>query len=97
MEEARNVPLHAGPGPRADETAGLTESAWPVVLVCVVWVVCVAWVVWVVWVVCGAVAGAPLPLLARLLLSLLWALADTRTARPTPGNCAGSCCGSAWS
>ncbi|MER8221252.1 hypothetical protein ABTZ58_11790 [Streptomyces sp. NPDC094143] len=73
MEEARNVPLRKGPGPRAGETAELSESAWAIVLFCVV---------------CGAVAGALLPLLARLLLSLPWAPlkgpAELLTSVPEP-------------
>ncbi|MFJ3442967.1 hypothetical protein ACIPM2_17560 [Streptomyces sp. NPDC086081] len=61
MEETGNVPLRKDPVPRAEETAQLSESAWAIVLFCVV---------------CGAVAGGLLPLLARLLLSLPWAPLD---------------------
>ncbi|MFF5981213.1 hypothetical protein ACFY78_20420 [Streptomyces olindensis] len=73
MEEARNVPLHKNPGPRTDEAAELKESAWVIMLFCVA---------------CGAVAGALLPLLARLLLSLPWAPlkgpAELLTSLPEP-------------
>ncbi|OXS32940.1 YqeB family protein [Streptomyces sp. XY006] len=73
MEEAGNVPLHKSPAPRTDQAAELSEPAWVVVLVCVA---------------CGAVAGALLPFLARLLLSLPWAPlkgpADLLTSVPEP-------------
>ena len=73
MEEARNVPLRKSPRPRAGETAELAESAWAIVLFCVA---------------CGAVAGALLPPLARLLLTLPWAPiegpAELLTSVPEP-------------
>ncbi|MEU3933920.1 hypothetical protein AB0E85_18050 [Streptomyces sp. NPDC029044] len=73
MEEARNVPMGKSPRPRAGEATELAESAWAIVLFCVA---------------CGAVAGALLPLLARLLLTLPWAPlegpAELLTSVPEP-------------
>ncbi|MBR8642348.1 hypothetical protein KEF29_31085 [Streptomyces tuirus] len=73
MEEARKVPMDKSPEPRAGGSTELAESAWAIVLVCVA---------------CGAVAGALLPLLARLLLSLPWAPlkgpAELLTSVPEP-------------
>ncbi|GAA2764978.1 hypothetical protein GCM10010103_40190 [Streptomyces paradoxus] len=65
--------LRKSPRPRAGDTAELAESAWAIVLFCVA---------------CGAVAGALLPLLARLLLTLPWAPlegpAELLTSVPEP-------------
>ncbi|MFB6849376.1 hypothetical protein ACFCXS_31595 [Streptomyces sp. NPDC056373] len=58
MEEARNVPMRKSPRQPEGRATELAESAWAIVLFCVA---------------CGAVAGALLPLLARLLLALPWA------------------------
>ncbi|MFF8938766.1 hypothetical protein ACF08O_29415 [Streptomyces paradoxus] len=73
MEQARNVSLRKSPRPRAGDTTELAESAWVIVLFCVA---------------CGAVAGALLPLLARLLLTLPWAPlegpAELLTSVPEP-------------
>ncbi|NEE14071.1 hypothetical protein G3M58_47390 [Streptomyces sp. SID7499] len=73
MEEARNVPMRKTPRPRAGGPTELAESAWVMVLFCVA---------------CGAVAGALLPLLARLLLALPWAPlegpAELLTSVPEP-------------
>ncbi|MFJ8596133.1 hypothetical protein [Streptomyces sp. NPDC093598] len=73
MEEARNVRMRKSHRPQADKTTELTESAWAIVLFCVA---------------CGAVAGALLPLLARLLLALPWAPlegpAELLTSVPEP-------------
>ncbi|MZF90042.1 hypothetical protein GTY56_34485 [Streptomyces sp. SID5643] len=74
MEEARNVSMGKSPRPRADGATELAETAWAVVLFCVV---------------CGAVAGALLPPLARWLLTLPWAPlegpAELLTSIPEPG------------
>ncbi|MEV0241952.1 hypothetical protein AB0I06_18755 [Streptomyces sp. NPDC050674] len=73
MEEVRNVPLRKSPRPQAAGVTELAEPAWALVLFCVV---------------CGAVAGALLPLLARLLLALPWAPlegpAELLTSVPEP-------------
>ncbi|MFE7896242.1 hypothetical protein ACFU3E_01625 [Streptomyces sp. NPDC057424] len=73
MEEARNVPLWKSPRPQAGMATELAEPAWAIVLFCVA---------------CGAVAGALLPLLARLLLALPWAPlegpAELLTSVPEP-------------
>ncbi|KJK34201.1 hypothetical protein UK15_37135 [Streptomyces variegatus] len=58
MEEARNVYMRKSPRPQQGKATELAESAWAIVLFCVA---------------CGAVAGALLPVLARLLLALPWA------------------------
>ncbi|QCD56683.1 YqeB family protein [Streptomyces hawaiiensis] len=73
MEEARNVHLRKSPRPQPGRATELAESAWAIVLFCVA---------------CGAVAGALLPLLARLLLALPWAPlegpAELLTSVPEP-------------
>ncbi|GAA2318477.1 hypothetical protein GCM10010234_75890 [Streptomyces hawaiiensis] len=73
MEEARNVPMRKSPRQQAGGATELAESAWAIVLFCVA---------------CGAVAGALLPLLARLLLALPWAPlegpAELLTSVPEP-------------
>ncbi|MEU7718131.1 YqeB family protein [Streptomyces tibetensis] len=65
--------MRKSPRPQAGRTTELAEPAWAIVLFCVV---------------CGAVAGALLPLLARLLLALPWAPlegpAELLTSLPEP-------------
>ncbi|WMD09584.1 hypothetical protein [Streptomyces sp. FXY-T5] len=79
MEEARNVPMRKGSRQRVGGATELAESAWAIVLFCVA---------------CGAVAGALLPLLARLLLALPWAPlqgpADVLTSVPEPARTLGT-------
>ncbi|MFD5159410.1 hypothetical protein ACFWMJ_15255 [Streptomyces hawaiiensis] len=73
MEEARNAHLRKSPRPQPGKVTELAESAWVIVLFCVA---------------CGAVAGALLPVLARLLLALPWAPlegpAELLTSVPEP-------------
>ncbi|MGW0497842.1 YqeB family protein [Streptomyces sp. NPDC003007] len=73
MEEARNAPTRKNPRTQAGQATELAESGWAIVLFCVA---------------CGAVAGALLPLLARLLLALPWAPlegpAELLTSVPEP-------------
>ncbi|MFJ5995674.1 hypothetical protein [Streptomyces sp. NPDC092370] len=65
--------MRKSPRTQAGEATELAESVWAIVLFCVV---------------CGAVAGALLPLLARLLLALPWAPlegpAELLTSVPEP-------------
>lgn len=79
MEEARNVPMRKSSRQRAGGATELAESAWAIVLFCVA---------------CGAVAGALLPLLARLLLALPWAPlegpAELLTSVPEPARTLGT-------
>lgn len=71
--------MRKSPRPRAGGATELAESAWAIVLFCVA---------------CGAVAGALLPLLARLLLALPWAPlegpAELLTSVPEPARTLGT-------